>query len=106
MANYLLIESRDVFESQSAAQFCELAIQLKRAGHEVVLLLVQNAVLATRAKARPLHLHQAIAAGIRVLADDLSQRERGIADMASGVQTATPDQAVALLAAGWKTLFH
>lgn len=106
MANYLLIESRDVFESHAAAHFCDLAIQLKRAGHEVVLYLVQNAVLGVRAKAKPLCLHQAIAAGIKVLADDLSQRERGIAEVASGVHRATPDQAVALLAAGWKTIFH
>jgi predicted peroxiredoxin len=103
-----LIESRDAFESHAATHFCELAIQLKRAGHEVVLYLVQNAVLGVRAKARPLHLHQALAAGIKVLADDLSARERGIApsDVASGVQSATPDQAVTLLAAGWKTIWH
>jgi sulfur relay (sulfurtransferase) complex TusBCD TusD component (DsrE family) len=52
MRGYLLIESRDPFESTGAARTCELAIQLRAAGHDVALFLVQNGVLAVRSGAR------------------------------------------------------
>ena len=52
MPGYLLIESCDPFESEGAVRTYELAIQLRAAGHEVTLFLVQNAVLAVRASAR------------------------------------------------------
>ena len=52
MPGYLLIESRDPFESTGAARTCELAIQLRAAGHDVALFLVQNGVLAVRSGAR------------------------------------------------------
>ena len=52
MPGYLLIESRDPFESTGAARTYELAIQLRAAGHDVALFLVQNGVLAVRGGAR------------------------------------------------------
>jgi hypothetical protein len=108
MSNYLLIESRESFDTREAGRCCELAVQLRRAGHAVVLFLVQNGVLPARRDAKPIELHHAIAAGITVLADDVSLRERGIgpAEIASGVEAAPLEQAVKLFAAGWKTMFH
>ena len=79
MSNYLLIESRDPFESNEVAYFYGLAGDLARAGHKVTLFLVQNGVLP----ARPCVQAEAVAAvaraGVEVLADDFALRERGIA---------------------------
>ena len=74
MPGYLLIESRDPFESTGAARTCELAIQLRAAGHDVALFLVQNGVLAVRSGARRAELDKVIGTKIEVLADDFSLR--------------------------------
>ena len=47
MAGYLLIESRDPFESNDVSYYCDLARGLAEAGNQVTLFLVQNAVLAS-----------------------------------------------------------
>jgi hypothetical protein len=56
MADYLLIESRDPFESNDVGYYCDLARGLVEAGNQVTLFLVQNAVLAARPLARSLAL--------------------------------------------------
>src|SRR5262249_41393548 len=48
MAEFLLIESRDPFESNEVGYYCELARGLAHDGHAVTMFLVQNAVLAAR----------------------------------------------------------
>src|SRR5271156_2694683 len=52
MGEYLLIESRDPFESNDVGYYCELARGLAEAGNQVTLFLVQNAVLAARPAAQ------------------------------------------------------
>jgi predicted peroxiredoxin len=108
MANYLLFESRDVLDSADAQRMCDLAIQLKRAGDEVVLFLVQNATFSARTGAVTSRVHQAIAAGVHVLADELALEERGItpSKVVGGVTPAPIGQAIGLLAAGWKAAWH
>lgn len=108
MPGYLLIESRDPFESTGAARTCELAVQLRAAGHDVALFLVQNGVLAVRSGARRTDLDKVIATRIEVLADDFSLRERGIpaAGLIGGVQVAPIDSIVERMAAGWNALWH
>lgn len=108
MPGYLLIESRDPFESTGAARTCELAIQLRAAGHDVALFLVQNGVLAVRSGARRAELDRAIGAKIEVLVDDFSLRERGIptAGLLGGVRVAPIDSIVERMAAGWNALWH
>ncbi len=44
MARYLLIESRDPFESQGSLAFYDLAQGLVKEGSEVTLFLIQNGV--------------------------------------------------------------
>lgn len=107
MSRYLLIESRDPFGSNAVEQHVALAAALKRAGNEVALYLVQDGVLPCRSGADGETLHEAIAAGVEVLADDFSLRERGIGapDLARGVQTAAIDAVVTRLAASWKSIF-
>ncbi len=108
MAKYLLIESRDPFESNDVAQHYDLAANLARDGNEVTMFLVQNGVLPARAKAAAGGLAELAGAGVTVLADDFSLRERGIGEnqLASGVRAAPLDTVVDGLADGAKTLWH
>jgi sulfur relay (sulfurtransferase) DsrF/TusC family protein len=107
MSKYLFIESRDPFESAAVRDHVELAVGLSRAGHRVAFYLVQNGVLPCRAGANGEELNEALTAGIELLADDFSLRERGIgdADLARGVRPAAIDAVVDRLAGGWKVLF-
>ena len=106
MAGYLLIESRDPFESNDVGYYLDLASGLVEAGNQVTLFLVQNAVLAVRQSARAPKLRALVGAGIKILADDFALRERGITKLLDGVQTAPIEIVVDHLEAGYKTLWH
>lgn len=108
MAGYLLIESRDPFESIGSERTCELAMHLRAAGHDVVLFLVQNGVLAVRSGAQRSVLNKVVRTQIEVLADDFSLRERGISSAAliGGVRASPIDAIVERMASGWNALWH
>lgn len=108
MARYMLIESRDPFESRDVTFSYDLACGLAQAGHEVTLLLVQNGVLPARRGAKDLGLAAVLAAGVQVLADDFALQERGItsARLLAGVSPSPIDVVVDHMAAGHKTLWH
>jgi hypothetical protein len=108
MSAYLLIESRDPFEWCDVTRTYELALQLRAAGHEVALFLVQNAVLPARAGCRRTGLDKITGSGIEVLADEFSLHERGIGGTAlvNSIRPASIDVVVERMAAGWKTLWH
>jgi hypothetical protein len=107
-SKYLLIESRDPFESRDCAFLGELAAELARAGHEVTLFLVQNGVMPARRGARAETLAAPLGAGVEVLADDFSLRERGIPfdRLAPGVRPAPLEVVVDRLEEGRKALWH
>ncbi|MGH8252362.1 MAG: DsrE family protein [Steroidobacteraceae bacterium] len=107
MSKYLLIETSDSFSSNAVQEHVELAIALKRGGADVSLYLAQNGVLPCRSGADSETLHEALAAGVEVLADDYSLRERGIADadVARGIRPASIDRVVERLAASRKVMF-
>ena len=106
MAQYLLIESRDPFESNDVGYYYDLARGLVEDGSQVTLFLVQNGVLAARPSAHSATLDALAQSGVTVLADDFSLQERGIARLAEGVAAAPIDVVVDHLAAGHKTLWH
>jgi predicted peroxiredoxin len=108
VASYLLIESRDPFESVVVPRQYDLAASLARAGNEVTLFLVQNAVLPARPGMHSKLLTAASKAGVQVLADEFSLRERGIAagKLAEGVSSAALSVVIDQLAAGRKALWH
>jgi hypothetical protein len=106
MAGYLLIESRDPFESNDVGYYYGLARGLVEAGNQVTLLLVQNAVLAARPSAQVPQLQALIGSGIKVLADDFALKERGITKLLDGVEIAPIETVVDHLEAGHKTLWH
>ena len=108
MQKFLLIESRDLFESNDVSYYYELASNLVASGHAVTLYLVQNGVLAARRSAQGAKLSALDAAGVRVVADDFSLRERGIgaARLAPGVKEGAIDVVVDHLAEGARSLWH
>jgi intracellular sulfur oxidation DsrE/DsrF family protein len=105
---YLLIESLDPFASAEVARFLELAAGLARDGNAVTLFLVQNGVLAARTGARAADLGALASAGVQVLADEFSLRERGIASdrLTPGVKPSPLDVVVDQLAEGRKALWQ
>jgi predicted peroxiredoxin len=106
MVGYLLIESRDPFESNDVGYYYALARGLVEAGNQVTLFLVQNAVLAARPSAQAPQLQALIGSGIKVLADDFALKERGITKLLDGVEIAPIETVVDHLEAGHKTLWH
>jgi sulfur relay (sulfurtransferase) complex TusBCD TusD component (DsrE family) len=106
MAQYLLIESRDPFESKDASYYYDLSKGLVDAGNEVTLFLVQNGVLAARPSTASPALTALSRSGVKVLADEFSLKERAISKLAEGVAASPIDVVVEHLAAGHKTLWH
>ncbi len=108
MGRYLLIESRDPFDSNDVANFYDLATGLRSEGHEVTLFLVQNGVLPARRGAKPNGLEDVAKAGVQVLADDFSLRERGVPSdrLALGVEAAPLEVVIDQLAEGRKAIWH
>jgi len=108
MAKYLLIESRDPFESNEAQGYYDLAAGLAKEGNEVTLFLVQNGVLPARKSTKSELLTRLAGVGVEVLADEFSLRERGIDGqrLAPAVKAAPLDVVLDQLAEGRKTLWH
>ena len=108
MAKYLLIESRDPFDSNDVTSYYDLAADLVKEGNEVTLFLVQNGVLPARPGSRSDGLSKMAQAGVEVLADEFSLRERGIASsgLTDGVTAAPLGVVIDQLADGRKAMWH
>jgi hypothetical protein len=104
---YLLVESRDPFEIRDVLYFYDLAAALAAQG-EVTLFLVQNGVLPARPSRESRRLTELADAGVLVLADEFSLRERGIRGdgLAAGVAPAALDVVIEQMAEGRKVLWH
>jgi len=108
-SHYLVIESRDPFESADTAFVADTAAALRKRGRPVTVYFVQNGVLATRAGARSSHVPGLTKAGVKVLVDDFSMRERGIdrGELSPGVLEASIDALVDLvMKPDTKTIWH
>ena len=108
MSRYLLIESRDPFDSNDTRFCCDLAQQLAAAKNEVTVFLVQNGVLPARSGSRSGDLTKLAGAGVKVLADSFSLKERGIDEnrLASGISAAPLDIVLDALAEGAQVIWH
>jgi predicted peroxiredoxin len=80
MSRYVLVETRDPFESQDVAYFYGLARDLAAMGEPVTLFLVQNGALATRKDGKGNPLMAVLESKVDVLVDSFSLSERGIQD--------------------------
>jgi predicted peroxiredoxin len=108
-SHFVLIESRDPFDSADSRFVPDTATGLRARGRAVTVYLVQNGVFASRAGARGAELPRLAQAGVTVLADDFSLRERGIEadELASGVREASIDTLVDLIMRpGTKAVWH
>jgi hypothetical protein len=108
MADYILIESRDPFDSADTGRFLALVEGLAKEGGEVALFLVQNAVLAARHGAKAPALAALAANGVKVMADSFSLQERGISPnrLVAGIAVAPLSAVIDYMAAGRKALWH
>ena len=95
MISYVFIESRDPFESRDAQFIVDTATALKQNDNEVTVFLVQNGVLGARRNAVGSHLPQLARAGITLLADGFSLKERGVAP--TEINTAVKESSVEAL---------
>lgn len=99
MAAYLLIETKSPLDGGRYA--FDLGRQLKELRHDVTICLLQDGVFTARRsfKAGEELLREADRHGLRVLADAVSARQRGIAGerLAEGVNVTEMDELVDLL---------
>src|SRR5262245_4803222 len=105
---YLFIESRTAFDLEQVAVNYLLAADLVRSGHEAILYLIENGVLMARSAVQHAALRDTVAAGVQVLVDEFSARERGIAaaELQAGVRLAPLDTVVDHLERGSRVIWH
>lgn len=108
MAKYLLIESRDPFDSSDSEYFSELVQGISNRGNETVLFLLQNGVLPARKGSKHNEIiSKLVQSKVQVFADGFSLRERAIRNLLDGVEVADMDRLVdLLLEPGTKTIWH
>ena len=68
MAEYLLIESRDPFESNDVGYYYAMARRLADSGNQVTLFLAQNGVLSARPSTKSAALSALAQSGVDHLA--------------------------------------
>ena len=110
MSKYVLVESRDPFESRDVSYFYSLAKDLAAQGEQVTLFLVQNGAFALRKDGRANPLAGVLDSKIEVLVDTFSLKERGIQDSErlAGVKPAEIGELLdqIMAQAGTKVLWH
>ncbi len=108
MAKYLLIESRDPFDSADSENFCLLAEGLSKKGNDVVLFLIQNGVFPLRSGAKyNARLSQLMQEKVTILADRFSLKERAIKTVMNGVELSDIGRLVdILMVPGTKAIWH
>jgi sulfur relay protein TusB/DsrH len=99
MSRYLLVETKSPLDGGAYA--FELGRQLRELEHDVTVYLLQDGVLTARRSfaAGQKLIQEAETSGLRVLADAVSARQRGVTGdrVAEGVGVADMDQLVDLL---------
>lgn len=99
MSSYLLVETKSPLDGGEYA--FDLGTQLRELKHEVTIYLLQDAVFAARRsfRAGAALLERAEDSGLRVLADAVSARQRGIVGdrVAKGVTVSDMGDMVDLL---------
>lgn len=101
MARYLIVDSRDLTEYTSGKYIQKVAGKLKEDGNEVTLFLIENGVIAAREGGDiGKSLTDLSKRGTKIMADDISCKARGVAQLAEGITQATVDQLADLITEG------
>jgi sulfur transfer complex TusBCD TusB component (DsrH family) len=108
MAKYLVIESRDPFDSSDSKYFSELVQGIAGRGNQTTVLLIQNGVLPARQGSKYNdRIANLVRDHVEVLADGFSLRERAIRKVTAGVQITEIERIVdLLLEPGTKAIWH
>jgi len=108
MSRYMLISSREPFTCPSTNALYDLARELSRQGHQVTLFLVENGVMVARAGVYSKLLQEAYAAGVEILAEEFSLRERAIPlnRLGAGIESARLEVVLDALVERVKTVWH
>jgi sulfur relay protein TusB/DsrH len=101
MARYLIVDSRDLTEYTSGRYIQKVVGKLKESGNDVTLFLIENGVIAARKGGEiGKNLSDLSKQGAKIMADDISCKARGIAQLADGVNQGNVDQLADLIAEG------
>ncbi len=108
MAKYVVIESRDPFDSSDSGYFSELVQGISKKGNATTLFLAQNGVLPARKGSKHSNMiAKLVRSKVKVLADGFSLKERAIGRLVDGVEVADMDRLVdLLLEPGTKAIWH
>ncbi len=108
MAKYLVIESRDPFDSSDSNYFSELVQGIAGRGNQTTVLLIQNGVLPTRRGSKyGDRIADLVRSNVQVLADGFSLKERAIRNVMDGVKITDIERVVdLLLEPGTKAIWH
>lgn len=110
MSKYLLIESRDSFESRDSEKFLDLVGRIAANGDQVILFLIQNAVLILRKGSMfSSKLRELMHGKVEVHVDEFSLRERSIQEWERPdfIVVSNMDQLIEILMEpGTKTIWH
>lgn len=108
MSRYFFIQSQDPFTESRTHQQFDLAKRLAGAGHEVTLLLVQNAVIVARRGARYMLFDVLQENGVTLKADEFSMQQRDLApeQLKNGVTTGDIGLAVDAMLHGEKVIWN
>lgn len=99
----VILTARDPLRAGDGPHAARAARDLASAGHEVVLVLLEDAVVLARAGHRDaVALEEAIHAGVQVLAEEDALARRAVAEVGEGVETTGMPEVVDLLF-GWST---
>lgn len=97
----VLLTARDPLRSADTTYPARVARELAAEGHEVTLVLLEDAVvLARRDHSGAEDLEAAIAEGVRVLAEDEALSRRAVGDVGEGLEPTRLAEVVDLLMTG------
>lgn len=108
MSHYLFIQSQDPFVDTRATRQYELAMDLKKRGHDVTVVLVQNGVVPARRQAVCQSFDALANSGLTLVADAFSLEQRDITpqQLKDNITTGSMDNVIDAMLAGHKVIWN
>jgi|UniRef100_A0A7C3QU55 sulfur relay (sulfurtransferase) complex TusBCD TusD component (DsrE family) len=106
MARYLIVASRDITEYTNGQSLSDLSENLRTEGADVFFFLIENGVISARKDSREaIRLSELSGRGIRVMADDVSCRARGIDRLHPGIELSSMDELADAISEGFGNIY-